>query len=335
MRRVKGAALKAFLKSMVACSVGLIASTVVSQPANAQLAIDRLWVDFDSSGVPRSDLVVRNESKDRYYITIKTTEIVSPGTDQEQRVAVTDPEKLGLLVTPNRLILEPGQMRAVRMVSLNSGLTDDRIYRVNITPQIGELEVENGQTENRGLAVKLLAAFDVLVTVRPDAKNRTLAVRRFGNFLDLSNDGNSNVLLLDGAICPVDKAALAQSTQDFIRNQDLLLSKANEALAAEKAKANPDAEPVAPPSLPAREFKPDECVKLPGRRMYSGNHWLVPAAAGEALKFSRRDAANQDLEPIVVRCDAVADIGSKESVLCKAVSPDAPPETTEISPPSD
>lgn len=305
----------------VACA---LSATTLSTPATAQLAIDRLWVDMNAGSVPRSDLVVRNESTDKYYITITASEILNPGTTEEKRQLGSNPEELGLLVTPGRMILEPGQMRAIRVVSLNNNLERDRVYRVNVTPQIGEVSATSTATENRGLALKLLAAFDVLVTVRPAENDVSLAVRRDGNFLALSNMGNSNVLLLDGMVCPAAGAVLSQSTQDYIRAQD------REAHARQVEQAKESTEEV--PPMSDREFVVDACIGLPGRRLYSGNVWRLPVAIGEQLRFNRRDAASQDLTPIVIRCDAAGNDGSSDSKYCVGASLEPKPGGAEIAP---
>lgn len=181
----------------------LLACVLPSEEAKAQLAIDRLWVDLDDERSNRSDLVIRNESEDVYYITVATSEIEKPGTNEEKRTSLADPEKLGLLVTPNRLILRPGELRAIRVVSLNQELPQDRIYRIKINPEIGELSLEQQESENRGLAIKLLAAFDVLVTVRPRGASPELVAIRDGNAIELRNRGSSNLLMLDGKVCPI------------------------------------------------------------------------------------------------------------------------------------
>lgn len=179
-------------------------------PASAQLAIDRLWVDFEPNVTPRADVTIRNESKDRYYITVTPAEIVTPGTATEKRVEESDPDRLGLLVTPNRLILEPGAMRSIRIVSLNTALVNDRIYRVKISPQVGDIETTSSAPANRDVAIKLLAAYDVLVTARPkDAKAR-LVTSKTSDTLVIRNDGNTNMLLFDGELCPPQKTTACQ-----------------------------------------------------------------------------------------------------------------------------
>ena len=312
----------------LACAAGA-AIAFASIPASAQMAIDRLWVDLDSAKVARSDLVIRNESKDRYYVTVTPSEVLDAGTPQERRVQETDPQKLGLLVTPSRIILDPGQLRAIRVVSLDSNLTKDRIYRISITPQIGELTATPSDTQGHGLAIKMLTAFDALVTVRPDHPVEDLTATRQGGNLVLGNSGNSNILLLDGKICPATGATLAGSTQQFLLDE----RKAAEAAAQEKgapadpAEANKSpeaklADAAAAASAAAPTYKPDECAKLPGRRLYAGNSWTVPEAVGETLTFNRRDSAAEDLKPITIRCGSGAD-GKTDSKFCAGAGLDA------------
>lgn len=274
-----------------------------SAQASAQLAIDRLWVDLDDSGAGRSDLVVRNESDDIYYITVTPAEITAPGTDAQKRETHADPEELGLLVTPNRLVLRPEEMRAIRIVSLNQDLETDRVYRVNITPQIGEISYDQEAVENRGLALKLLAAFDVLVTVRPDGGRPELVAIRDGDGIELRNEGNSNLLLLDGAVCPREGGALSAATLDHYRSQ---------LAPAELPKGVEEGE-IEQPELTLTE---EGCVRLSARRLYAGNSWRIVAGPDAHLTFRSRRSAGQELQDLTVRCSTAADVDSN-SAFCR------------------
>lgn len=170
--------------------------------ASAQLSINRLWVDLDAGQAARSDLVIRNDSEDRYYITVETAEIIAPGTGVEERREIADPEELGLLVTPNRMVLEPGASRAIRVVSLNQNLTKDRVYRVLIRPQVGEIQAAAAQGEVRDIAIKILSAYEALVVARPPNATPNVGVERLADRMIFSNTGNSNLLFLDAFICP-------------------------------------------------------------------------------------------------------------------------------------
>lgn len=183
-------------------AAAFVCSCIVAWPASAHLSIDKLWVEFEEGDQERNDLIIRNDSEDRYYISIAVSEVLQPGTENETRLTEVDPEKLGLLVTPNKLVLEPGAIRSIRLVSLNSGLTSDRIYRVLISPQVGAIKAQRDVDEARGIAIKMLAAYDVLVVDRPAQRSSDIVADRNAGVLTLRNQGNTNILLAGGSVCP-------------------------------------------------------------------------------------------------------------------------------------
>jgi len=125
-------------------------------------------------------------------------------------VTKTNPEEFGLLVTPNRMILDPGASRSIRVVSLNGPLTTDRFYRVLIEPQTGDIPTEPGT--DRTVALKILTAYEALVIARPPKPNPNLVPTRTATGLVLKNTGNSNTLLYDGLACQVAPASGAKPT---------------------------------------------------------------------------------------------------------------------------
>lgn len=181
----------------------LLAGSAFATPSAAQLVVDRMWVDMRPDSAGREDLVLRNESADRYYVTLVASEILGAGTEAEQRVEIADPEALGLLISPTRLILEPGASRAVRIVNIGQTGAADRVYRLRITPQVtdvdAQVEVPEGET---GVSIRVLMAYDILVVARPaEARPQIVTVAEPGAIL-LRNDGNTNTLLLNGEVCP-------------------------------------------------------------------------------------------------------------------------------------
>lgn len=187
----------------VRCVLAVIVAAALPSVAHAHLSINKLWVDFVQGHDERSDIVIRNDGKDRYYVTVTVSEIVDPGTPNERRVQQVDPEKSGLLVTPNRLVLDPGALRSIRLVSLNQNLTKDRIYRVLISPQVGAIKTAADQKDDKALAIKMLAAYDVLVVVRPSDASADLQAVRTPGEVTITNSGNTNILLANGLVCPL------------------------------------------------------------------------------------------------------------------------------------
>jgi len=194
----------------VALLAGLLlmatAGAAMPTPAAAQLVVDRLVVDIVPGAPPREDILLQNQSKDRYYITVSPTEILNPGADTPTKVTKTNPEDLGLLVTPNRLILDPGASRSIRIVSLNGPLDADRIYRILIAPQVGALRPGATPEGTRAVALKILTAYEALVIVRPRRPEAHVVAVRTAEGLVLKNVGNTNALLFDGTACEANPA---------------------------------------------------------------------------------------------------------------------------------
>lgn len=193
----QGGTLVAIFKSVI---LFLFASAIAAG-ASAQLAIDKLWIDFDQQSETRGDLLLANESEERYYISVEPFEIINPGTEEEERVSYADPEELGLLVTPNRLILDPGQSRSLRVIRISGDMSRDRVYRIRIEPKVGEIRAEGIESE-RAMVLKILTAYEVLVTSRPLNPSYKLDSSRTEEAILLSNDGNSNALIYDAYLCP-------------------------------------------------------------------------------------------------------------------------------------
>ncbi|WEK58365.1 MAG: hypothetical protein P0Y52_02155 [Candidatus Brevundimonas phytovorans] len=198
------------LAAFATCLVVICAATA----ASANLSIDKLWVEFTDGRPGRSDVVIRNDSDDRYYIDVTVAEILNPGTEAEERVTIADPEARGLLVTPNRLVLEPGALRSIRLVSLNENLSHDRIYRVMIKPEVGVIQSDAPVLEGSpNIVMKLMAAYDVLVIARPKGGKAQLDVVRNGHELTLTNKGTSNILIAEGTVCPRNPVPKDQEAQ--------------------------------------------------------------------------------------------------------------------------
>ena len=162
---------------------------LLSSAAQAQLAVNRIIVDFTPDTPPREDVILHNSSEDEtLFVNVEVLEVSDPGTENEQRIVVDDPSKIGLIATPTRVVLPPNTRRQVRLVNMLDGNKEDRIFRVNFTPVVGELESDTN-------AVKIMVGYQALVIVRPDRPSFNLTSKRDGNTLVLNNEGNTNIYL--------------------------------------------------------------------------------------------------------------------------------------------
>ena len=172
----------------------LIGSTIAAAPAEATLSVTPVIIDFQPGQPPRADIELYNPGAEQLYVVIEPGEIRAPGTKVEQRFQTPDPQQLGLLASPGRVILEPGQRKFVRVAMLQDAGDRDRVYRVTIKPVAGEL---NGPSSG----LKLMVGYDALVIQRPKAPKALIAAVRSGNTLRLTNTGNTNAELFRGRQC--------------------------------------------------------------------------------------------------------------------------------------
>ncbi|WP_174291543.1 hypothetical protein [Sphingomonas bacterium] len=177
---------------MVSGLTALTAATAT--PASADLVLNQVIVDLVPNKVPRMDIEAANTGKERIYVVVEPSEIVHPGQPDEARVARADPALLGLLVTPQKIILEPGERKLVRIASVGPRGPAERIYRVTIKPVIGDVSAAN-------TALKVLVGYDVLVIVRPIVMTGAVTGVRTGSHLALTNNGTTNVEMFDGRQC--------------------------------------------------------------------------------------------------------------------------------------
>jgi P pilus assembly chaperone PapD len=188
----------------VAAVVGLLCSLWhCAAPVHAEMALSKVVVDFTSARPARDDIEITNSADEILYVSIEPAEIQNPGRPEERRVANPNPRELGLLISPNRLVLAPGERKVVRVSLLERPADRDRIYRVLVKPVIGEIVA-------RQSALKLVVGYDVLVIARPENARPLLEVSRRGNAVEFRNIGNTNALLFNGRQCDEEETDCAE-----------------------------------------------------------------------------------------------------------------------------
>lgn len=163
--------------------------------AHAELVLSQLVVELAPGDRSRADVEAWNNGPDRIFVAVDPREMIDPGTPAQSSRSDPDPDRLGLLVSPARMILEPGQRKLIRIGSIGSA-DRERVYRVTVKPVVGDLS-----SDRSGL--KILVGYDVLVLVRPPQPRPHVAGSRSGGELTIRNDGNVSVELVDGRECDV------------------------------------------------------------------------------------------------------------------------------------
>lgn len=174
----------------------LLVAMLLASHSHASLGIDRSILVFEPGNPPRQDVIAGNSGDTNLFLEVEVLEVSDPGTDKEQRTVVRDPESIGFVAAPRRLMVPPGGRRPIRLMNLNGHGDVERVYRVNVKPVMPP-------AETRGMGVRLIVAYQVLVFVAPKKSVVSLDSQRDGNKLTLINNGNVNILLSNGAQCPM------------------------------------------------------------------------------------------------------------------------------------
>ncbi len=185
---------KLFCYTQRIMSTMFIAIMLMGTCLASTLTVHPVILDFSPKQLQRANLEIQNKSNERLFVAAEPARIDSPGTRSEMRISVPDPEELGLLASPPRLIIEPGERRFIRVAALDPAGESDRIFRLAVKPVVGELF-----SEQTGL--KVLVGYDVLVIQRPAEPRSSILWQDNGTEITLTNEGNSNLQIVRGEAC--------------------------------------------------------------------------------------------------------------------------------------
>lgn len=180
--------------ALIAAPLLAVSQLVPTAGARADIVLSQLIVELSPGRHAREDIEVWNNSSDRAYVATEPSEVIDAGKPTEHRLREADPAKLGLLVSPARMILEPGQRKIVRVAFIAPAADRERVYRVTVKPVAGQLS-----SDRSGL--KILVGYDALVIARPLQRKSNVVATRNGEELRFTNAGNVSVELVGGQQC--------------------------------------------------------------------------------------------------------------------------------------
>lgn len=174
--------------------LGALAALVLAPSAHAEMVLSQVIVDMKPGARPVQDIEVYNDGPEKLFVAVVPVRIKDPGLSSEARDSEPDPSALGLLVSPQRLVLEPNQRRVVRVAAIGERGPTDKVFRVAIKPVAGELSAS-------ATALKVLIGYDALVLVRPDTITGAVTAARQGRRMTFHNGSNTAQEIYDGKQC--------------------------------------------------------------------------------------------------------------------------------------
>lgn len=178
-------------------SIGAAALVAAYSPsASAEFALSEMIVDIDADSPRQRDIEVVSQDKEVQYIAMETVVVENPGLPNEKQTPVTDPQKSGLMITPNKMALPAGARKTIRLLLLQPKGDSDKIYRVIVKPVVQGLE-----ETKKAMALKVLVGYEALIIDRANEGKIDLVAQRKGNSLTITNKGTTNASLDSGEQC--------------------------------------------------------------------------------------------------------------------------------------
>lgn len=162
--------------------------------ACASMRVVPAIMTFEDGKKDRKDFKVSNTSQRTQYLDITAFRITEPGASPEDLQTNPDPEEVGLLVAPRKIILRPGETKLIRTILLEQNIENDQAWRVSIKPVIGDVTAKSNGT-------LISIAFNALVIGRPTAPNPDVKGHWEDHTLVLHNYGNSYSKVIEGQQC--------------------------------------------------------------------------------------------------------------------------------------
>lgn len=142
-------------------------------------------------------VTVRNVGDAPLYLSISLQKVMNPGLQPEEKVPLSQLEHPGLLASPDKLTLGPGQSRSVSLRSLSVPVSEE-MYRLYIIP-VRALQVEEEPQEKITAPMSVSVGYGVVVQHMPPPGNQRSAwsYRCESTGMMLENTGNVRLALAD------------------------------------------------------------------------------------------------------------------------------------------
>ena len=182
--------------TMAALSRGIIYFILftLANSAFAAMQLSNAIVFFEPDKPPRQDITIYNPDKENLYVKVELIEVKNPGLPDEERIPVTNPEEISLIITPNKLLIPPNSHKSIRLVNVKPPGEKERVFRATVTPVTGEYTATQS-------GIKLMIAYGLLIFVQPENPKPELIVTRTGTKFHVKNIGNTNTVLTKGRQC--------------------------------------------------------------------------------------------------------------------------------------
>lgn len=172
----------------------------------SQIYVDNTIINIKSKEEAKTVSIKKINNQKNVYVSTFLREIKNPNEKSEYCLSFAESKKckrvdnvedLGLITTPNKLVLGDKSFKKIRIYNLNENLSSEKVYRLEILP-VNNKKLES---KNNHLALKIQMGYEVLIIVEPEKLKYSFNYKLEGNKLKINNSGNVNILFFEGKEC--------------------------------------------------------------------------------------------------------------------------------------
>jgi len=161
----------------------------------AGISVNPLQVYFFADGQKQQQIQVTNTGKTTAYVKVTPWMIQSPGTEDQTMIAMKNPKSLGLLVTPQQLVLQAGQTLPITVQRTQESGRTEHVYQIAVQPMVGKLVASASTNKQKNIGLKVLVGYGVRTIILPENIKQNIRIKRDENHITISNKGTVDVLL--------------------------------------------------------------------------------------------------------------------------------------------
>lgn len=169
------------------------------------LSASKLEMDFASKGAKSQFLQIRNAGDRTAYVAIDVSRVENLGTRKIKLIRNKNPKKLGLLVTPTKLVLKVGKSKKIRLTNLTQAGDKDIFFRVNANGIRPPKKTEETKEVGIGLQLNVGIGTSTLVIVRPKVMKPEVKIKQIKHKLLFINTGNTTIQISNLSQCRDEK----------------------------------------------------------------------------------------------------------------------------------
>lgn len=170
--------------------------------AQAGITVNPMLAFFNSQSKIQ-DITVSNDASTTAYVAVTPQFVQNVGLASQKAMpyqAGMDVSKFGLMVSPLKLSIPANSSRKVRLVLLNTAMTQDAVYSVNFS-QIASMIADSSASSGDNFQMNNQISYSVQAVALPANPMPKVSLVRQGQQVTVTNSGNSYASLRDGQIC--------------------------------------------------------------------------------------------------------------------------------------